>query len=243
MDPPIPYSLSDPASASRNTARARVSSMARCASGEGLATWGVVPGRGQYVEQTDAPGDRRPGQPGARLREPPAPPAAGKRAGQRRGRAGCRPAHRAERCPAAVAPPPQQAMKYGYVPILGSGAMLSPRIASSRSRASTWRWCPSIRARCYPRGVGGAGLEAGHGTPAGAVQRGGARDHHEGGVRDQLERDGPDGAQGLAGQIQTAQDLKGKRVSLMVEGAPIDSTMRRVLYRTGSVWATSRCSG
>ena len=37
----------------------------------------------------------------------------------------------------------------------------------------------------------------------------------------------------LADQVRSFADLKGKRISFMIEGSPIDLTMRRVTYQSG----------
>ena len=137
--------------------------------------------------------------------------------------------------PAAVAPPPRQTMKYGYVPILGSGAMF---IAQDRGyfaeQGIDLEMVSFDSGALLIPAVSAGQLEAGHGTPGPALFNALAREITMkavsviswNGTVLMVRKD-------LAGQIQTAQDLKGKRVSLMVEGAPIDFTMRRVLYQNG----------
>jgi NitT/TauT family transport system substrate-binding protein len=84
--------------------------------------------------------------------------------------------------------------------------------------------------------VGAGQLEAGHGVPGPALFNALARDVNMkavsviswNGTQLMLRKDLAD-----SGQIRSVQDLRGKRLSLMVEGSPIDFTMRRVLYQSG----------
>jgi NitT/TauT family transport system substrate-binding protein len=139
--------------------------------------------------------------------------------------------------PAAVAPPPRQAMKYGYVPILAGGAMF---IAQDRGyfaeQGIDLEMVSFDSGALLTPAVAAGQLEAGHGTPGPALFNVLAREITMkavsviswNGTVVMVRKDLAD-----AGQIQTVQDLKGKRVSLMVEGSPIDFTMRRVLYQNG----------
>src|SRR3954470_15391868 len=139
--------------------------------------------------------------------------------------------------PAAVAPPPRQAMKYGYVPILAGSAMFI-----SQDRGYFAEQGIDLEMVSFDSGallspaVAAGQLEAGHGTPGPALFNVLAREITMkavsviswNGTVVMVRKDLAD-----AGQIQTVQDLKSKRVSLMVEGSPIDFTMRRVLYQNG----------
>jgi NitT/TauT family transport system substrate-binding protein len=139
--------------------------------------------------------------------------------------------------PAAVAPPPRQAIKYGYVPILASGAMF---IAQDRGyfaeQGIDLDMVSFDSGALLIPAVSAGQLEAGHGTAGPALFNALAREINMkavsviswNGTFLMVRKDLAD-----AGQIQTVQDLKGKRVSLMVEGSPIDFTMRRVLYQNG----------
>ena len=177
-------------------------------------------------------------QPGARLREPRGagsrPPSRG-RARRPSGAAApaAAPSTAPSGAPAAVAPPPRQAMKYGYVPILAGGAMF---IAQDRGyfaeQGIDLEMVSFDSGALLTPAVAAGQLEAGHGTPGPALFNVLAREITMkavsviswNGTVLMVRKDLAD-----AGQIQTVQDLEGKRVSLMVEGSPIDFTMRRVL--------------
>ncbi len=136
---------------------------------------------------------------------------------------------------AAAAAPARQSVRYGYVPILAGAAMF---LAADRGyfteQGIDLEMVPFDSGALLIPAVSAGQLEAGHGTPGPSLFNTLAREVtmkalgviSYNGTELMIRKD-------LADQIQTVQDLRGKRVSLMVEGAPIDFTMRRVLYQNG----------
>jgi NitT/TauT family transport system substrate-binding protein len=164
-----------------------------------------------------------------------APPAAGAPAAQAAAPTTAAAPAAAPAAPAApeAAPPPPQSMRYGYVPILAAGPMYV-----AKERGYFAEQGIDIEMQSFDSGallipaVAAGQLEAGHGVPGPALFNALAREVNMKTVSAIAYNNTTLLARkDLADQIRTVQDLKGKRVSLMVEGSPIDFTMRRVLYQ------------
>ncbi|HZR98610.1 MAG TPA: ABC transporter substrate-binding protein [Chloroflexota bacterium] len=165
----------------------------------------------------------------------PAPPAAPAATAQ----APAAQAPAATTAPAAAAapttPPQRQSIRYGYVPIVASAAMY---IANERGyfteQGIDLEMLSFDSGALMPPALSAGQLEAGHGTPGPALFNALARSIDiktiasisYNGTQLMVRKD-------LADQIHSVADLKGKRMSFMVEGSPIDLTMRRVLYQNG----------
>jgi NitT/TauT family transport system substrate-binding protein len=137
--------------------------------------------------------------------------------------------------PTAPAPPPRQTVRYGYVPILAAAAMF---VAYERGYFTEQNidleMVPFDSGALLVPAVSAGQLEAGHGVPGPALFNALAREINMkavsviswNGTQLMVRRD-------LADEIRSVQDLRGRRVSFMIEGSPIDFTMRRVLYQNG----------
>jgi NitT/TauT family transport system substrate-binding protein len=148
------------------------------------------------------------------------------------------PVAQAPAAPAAVAPtaPPQrQAIRYGYVPIVASAAMyLAQDRGYFAEQGIDLEMLSFDSGALMPPALSAGQLEAGHGTPGPALFNALAREItiktiasiSYNGTQLMVRKD-------LADQIRSVADLRGKRISFMVEGSPIDLTMRRVLYQNG----------
>ncbi len=136
---------------------------------------------------------------------------------------------------APVAAPPRQTIRYGYVPIISAGPMY---VAVERGyfaeQGIDIEMTPFDSGALLIPAVSAGQLEAGHGVPGPALFNALARGVQLKAVS-VISWNGTElmARRELADQIQTVQDLKGKRLSFMVEGSPIDFTMRRVLYQNG----------
>jgi NitT/TauT family transport system substrate-binding protein len=139
--------------------------------------------------------------------------------------------------PAPAAAPAPQTVRYGHVPILASGAMyLALDRGYFAERGIDVEMVSFDSGALLIPAVAAGQLEAGHGVPGPALFNALARSVTMKAVSViswnttelMLRQDLAD-----SGQIRSLQDLKGKRVSLMVEGSPIDFTMRRALYQNG----------
>jgi NitT/TauT family transport system substrate-binding protein len=136
---------------------------------------------------------------------------------------------------APAAPPPRQTVRYGYVPIVASAAMY---IANDRGYFTEQNIDLEMTAfdsgALLPPALSASQLEAGHGTPGPGLFNALARDItiktiaaiSYNSTQLMVRKD-------LLDQVHSVPDLRGKRVSFMIEGAPIDYTMRRLLYQNG----------
>ncbi|HLH27125.1 MAG TPA: ABC transporter substrate-binding protein [Chloroflexota bacterium] len=136
---------------------------------------------------------------------------------------------------APTTPPQRQSIRYGYVPIVASAAMY---LAQERGYFTEQGIDLDMQSfdsgALMPPALSAGQLEAGHGTPGPALFNALARavdiktvaSISYNGTQLMVRKD-------LADQIHAVPDLKGKRISFMVEGSPIDLTMRRVLYQNG----------
>ncbi|HEY7062515.1 MAG TPA: ABC transporter substrate-binding protein [Chloroflexota bacterium] len=136
---------------------------------------------------------------------------------------------------APTAPPERQSIRYGYVPIVAAAAMY---IANDRGyfteQGIDLEMLSFDSGALMPPALAAGQLEVGHGTPGPGLFNALARDIPIKGVAaisfnntQLLIR------KELVDQVHSIADLKGKRISFMVEGAPIDYTMRRLLYQNG----------
>jgi NitT/TauT family transport system substrate-binding protein len=136
---------------------------------------------------------------------------------------------------APTAPPERQSVRYGYVPIVAAAGMY---IGNDRGyfteQGIDLEMIAFDSGALMPPALSAGQLEAGHGTPGPGLFNALARDISIKAVAAisynntqlMVRKD-------LLDQIQSVPDLKGKRISFMVEGAPIDYTLRRLLYQNG----------
>src|SRR5205823_4363441 len=122
-----------------------------------------------------------------------------------------------------------------YVPIVAGAAMY---IANDRGyfaeQGIDLEMLSFDSGALLPPALSAGQLEAGHGTPGPGLFNALARDISIKAVAAisfnntqlMVRKD-------VLDQIHTVADLKGKRISFMIEGAPIDYTMRRLLYQNG----------
>ena len=139
--------------------------------------------------------------------------------------------------PAAASPaaPERQSFRYGYVPIVaGAAVYIAKDKGYFAEQGIDLEMLAFDSGALMPPALSAGQLEAGHGTPGPGLFNALARDISIKGIS-AISQNGTQllVRKDLEGQVRTFPDLKGKRVSFMIEGAPIDYTMRRLLYQNG----------